>query len=86
MRVTTWQVQSIRPYPWKLPNGLPSMKAPMGGRRMSIFITCRISIEVSSLEGPTYIARHVIGCHMTEQTRVQNALDDSAWQIQFFTL
>ena len=29
----------------------------------------------------TYMARHVIGCHLTQATKVQNALDDVASDI-----
>ena len=32
-------------------------------------------------QGPADIARHVIGCHSTQETRVQNASDDMAGNI-----
>ena len=38
----------------------------------------RVSDVVAGLKRLAAIARHVTGCHLTEDMRVQNALDDEA--------
>jgi len=38
--------------------------------------------RADSVKGLPDIARHVIGCHLTEDTRAENALDDVAGNIR----
>jgi hypothetical protein len=45
----------------------------------------RFSTHNSTRYGLADVYRHIIGCHSTQETGVQKALDDGAWQILLAT-
>jgi len=45
-------------------------------------VSCNCRVVNASRQGLADIARHVIGCHLTQETRVQNALDNGAGNIR----